>query len=215
MINNLVVFDFETTGVDINTCQPVQVAALGIDFHNLRILDNHFSSFIRPEDFSNIEPGALSFHAKARGLTESQVLELWREAPDLKVVWNDFSQYVRQHNPTGNKFDAPVPAGHNIVNFDLPIYRRINGRFTNGKPVFSDLHFFDTMNLSLLWLHAKDIRKYNMDSLRDYFGMSQASKDHAHDALSDVKDTAELLIRYLRITRNFASKVRFEGAFSS
>ena len=30
-----------------------------------------------------------------------------------------------------------------------------------------------------------------MDYMREYFGMSQASKDNAHDALQDVKDAVD------------------------
>lgn len=208
---HILVFDFETTSIDPYTCQPVQLAAAVIDFQNLRIQENYFSTFIKPEDFSIIDQGNIEFHAKARSITKNQVLENWQKAPDLKVVWSDFTKYVQQF---GRGWSAPLAAGHNIVNFDCIIAKRMMNRFKSGE-IFHPLHFIDTMNLSFLWLHGKsEVEKYNMDYLREYFGMSQASKDNAHDALSDVKDTAELLIRYLKLTRNMASKVTFRGAFN-
>ena len=47
--------------------------------------------------------------------------------------------------------------------------------------------------------------------MRDYFGMS---KDNAHDALGDVLDCAEILIRFLRLHRNMASKIKFRDSFA-
>jgi hypothetical protein len=49
-----------------------------------------------------------------------------------------------------------------------------------------------------------------MDNLRDYLGIS---KDGAHDALKDVKDSAEILIRFLKLYRNMANKVKFKDSF--
>ncbi len=46
--------------------------------------------------------------------------------------------------------------------------------------------------------------------MREYFGLS---KEGGHDALKDVKDTAELLIRFMRLHRNTAAKVKFKGSF--
>ena len=51
---------------------------------------------------------------------------------------------------------------------------------------------------------------YSMDSLREFFGMSKAN---AHDALGDCKDTAMLLIRFLRLIRSISEKVKFKGSF--
>ena len=53
---------------------------------------------------------------------------------------------------------------------------------------------------------------YSMDFMRDYFGMS---KDNAHDALQDVKDTANILIKFLKMQRNLSKKIKFEKAFAS
>ena len=43
--------------------------------------------------------------------------------------------------------------------------------------------------------------------------MSQASKDNAHDALQDVKDTANLMIKFMKLQRSLLKKVKFEKTF--
>ena len=50
-----------------------------------------------------------------------------------------------------------------------------------------------------------------MDSMRDLFGMS---KENAHDALQDVKDTANLMIGFMKLHRRIAPKIKFEKAFA-
>jgi hypothetical protein len=41
------------------------------------------------------------------------------------------------------------------------------------------------------------------------------SKDNAHDALQDVKDTANILIKFLVMQRNLSKKIKFEKAFAN
>ena len=47
--------------------------------------------------------------------------------------------------------------------------------------------------------------------MRDLFGIS---KENAHDALQDVKDTANLMIGFMKLHRRVAKKVTFEKAFA-
>ena len=57
----------------------------------------------------------------------------------------------------------------------------------------------------------KDKLEESMDSMRDLFGMS---KENAHDALQDVKDTANLMIGFMKLYRRVAPKIKFEKAFA-
>ena len=56
-----------------------------------------------------------------------------------------------------------------------------------------------------------DIKSLSMDSMRDLLGMD---KDNAHDALQDVKDTANILIAFMKLHRRFSPNVKFEKAFA-
>ena len=47
--------------------------------------------------------------------------------------------------------------------------------------------------------------------MRDYLGIS---KEGAHDAMKDVNDCAAMLIRFLRLHRNEAKKIKFRNSFA-
>ena len=49
-----------------------------------------------------------------------------------------------------------------------------------------------------------------MDTLREYFGIDSSN---SHDALKDVKDTAEILIRFLKLHRKLFAKIQFKDSF--
>ena len=66
--------------------------------------------------------------------------------------------------------------------------------------------------LDIVFLYFENIfepKSLSLDSLRVFFGMDTAK---AHDAATDAMQTAELLIRFLKLTRNVASKTKFKGA---
>ena len=50
-----------------------------------------------------------------------------------------------------------------------------------------------------------------MDNLRDRMGMS---KDNAHDALQDVKDTANIMIKFMKTHRAVYRNLKIEKAFA-
>ena len=46
-------------------------------------------------------------------------------------------------------------------------------------------------------------------------GWISQAKNNAHDALQDVKDTANLMIKFLKLQRNLLKKVKFEKSFAT
>ena len=99
----------------------------------------------------------------------------------------------------------------------MPIIDRLAYKYKNvGKDdsnnIFHPRDKIDLMHLMFLWFEDNDdIKSLSLDSMRDYFGMS---KDNAHDALGDVHDCAEILIRFLRLHRNQAKKIKFRNSFA-
>jgi DNA polymerase III epsilon subunit-like protein len=68
------------------------------------------------------------------------------------------------------------------------------------------------MNVIFYWFESNsELKNYTLDNLREYLGIS---KEGAHDALKDVKDTAEILIRFLKLHRNLGKKVKFKDSFN-
>ena len=67
------------------------------------------------------------------------------------------------------------------------------------------------MHLCFYWFeNLEKPTSYSMDNLRDYFTIS---KDNAHDALQDCRDTSAILIKFLKLHRRIAAKTKFEGSF--
>jgi len=218
--NDICVFDFETGSRNPHTTQPVQVAAVMIHGRKLTIQpDGYFESLIKPmgdekavaAGVDPLEDEALQINGKTRD-------ELSR-APHAKTVWERFGNFVNKFNYKGGAWTAPIAAGHNIDNFDMIIAERLckqygpldKKRKTQG--IFHPIHRMDLMREVWMWTeNNKDIRSISMDSIRDWLGMS---KENAHDALQDVKDTAAVLIKFMKLYRYYAPKVQFEKAFAN
>lgn len=223
--NKICVFDFETDGTNPTQCSPVQIAAVIIDPIHLEIIPgSEFNIFFKPEvleDDENYEyqTDILDFHAKVKGSSKEDVLAEWKQYPTQKQSWNMFTEYLLKYHTRSSKknaFSAPLAAGYNIHRFDLKIIDRLSKKYGNiDKEGCSNIFFnrdvIDIMHLVFYWFeHNKDLKSYSMDNLRDYLGIS---KDGAHDALKDVKDCAAVLIRFMRLHRNLAEKVKFKDAF--
>ena len=225
--NKLCIFDFETDGVDPRVCSPVQMAAVIVDPIKLEILPNsEFNIFFKPDTLAKDDnyvytTDILEFHAKVRGCKIEDILKEWKKYPSQEQSWNMFTNYLElYHSRTSKKsqFSAPIAAGYNINRFDLHIVDRLSNKYGNtNKEGRSDIFFprdvVDIMNLVFYWFeHNGDLKNYTLDSLRDYFGIS---KDGAHDALKDVKDCANILIRFMKLHRNLGQKIKFKDSFST
>lgn len=214
----IVVYDFETDGVDPETCSPVQLGACVIHSRKLFRMDNEFNSMIRPEGID--EPNyiedhlkTIEWHAKLRKTTIDDIVAGWKKAPSQEKVWADYVEFVKRlhSNPAkATSYGAPLRAGYNIINFDDKICNRLCKKY-DTKVLYSPIHKYDLMDLLFPWMEGVDgVERMNLDYLRDYFGMK---KENAHDALQDVKDTADILIRVLKLQRSLAPKVKFKDSF--
>lgn len=223
--NKICVFDLETDGSDPRVCSPVQIAAVIIDPNKLEIVpDSEFNINIKPEAMEqdpdyNYTTDILDFHAKVRGCSKDDIYQQWKKYPKQDQSWKMFTAYLEQFHSRSSKksqFSAPIAAGYNINRFDLPIIERLSQKFGNvnkegRNDIFYPRDVLDIMNLVFYWFeNNNDVKSLSLDNLRDYLGIS---KDGAHDALKDVKDCAQILIRFLRLHRNLGNKIKFKGSF--
>jgi len=224
--NKICVFDFETDGSDPSNCSPVQIAAVIIDPIQLEIIkDSEFNINFKPECLDQNEnfeyqTDILDFHAKVKGTSKDKVLAEWRGYPKQEHSWTLFTSYLDKYHSRSSKksqFSAPIAAGYNINRFDLHIIDRLSRKYGNlNKEQRTNLFYprdvIDGMNLIFYWFENNgDLKSYTLDSVRDYFGIS---KDGAHDAIKDVKDTAEIIIRFMKLHRNLSNKIQFRGSFA-
>jgi DNA polymerase III epsilon subunit-like protein len=226
-IQKICVFDLETDGANPDICSPVQIAAVMVDPVRLEIIkDSEFNIMIKPEALENdpnytySDSDVLDFHAKVRSSTKDKILASWLEYPKQDHSWNMFISYLDMyHIRSSNKscFTAPIAAGYNINRFDLRIIERLSKKYNNlNKEGRSSLFYprdvIDIMNLVFYWFEGNnELKNYTLDNLRDYLGIN---KDGAHDALKDVQDTANILIRFLKLHRNMSQKIKFKSSFS-
>lgn len=226
-LQKICVFDFETDGADPEKCSPVQLAAIMVDPVKLEIIkDSEFNVNFKPEILDNdktyiyADSDVLDFHAKVKGVAKNDILDLWRQYPPQDQGWKSFVSYLDMyHSRTERKscFSAPIPAGYNIFRFDMKIIERLSIKYNNlNKEKKSSLFYprdtLDLMNLVFYWFEGNnDLKNYSMDTLRDYLGIS---KSGAHDAIKDVRDTADVLIRFLKLHRSVFNKVQFRNSFT-
>jgi NAD kinase len=64
-----------------------------------------------------------------------------------------------------------------------------------------------------MWMENNpDVRSISMDSMRDLMNID---KTNAHDALQDCLDTAQILVKFMKLHRSISPKVQFEKAFAN
>jgi len=213
--NTIVVFDTETDGVDIEVCNMWEVAALAIDARTLEIIPNsELNLFMRP--VGEVNESGLKFHARLRKRKPEDVLEEWMSYPHPDTVWPEFVQYLYKHHKQQtrrSRFSAPIPAGTNIRKFDIPLVNRYHTKFGSGEVLFHVRDEIDLLDRFFAWFeNSGEVEKYNMDYMREYFGISSKN---AHTGLQDVKDCANIIIRFQKLYRKFSKQVQFKGAFKN
>ena len=223
--NKICVFDFETDGVDPKVCSPVQLASVIIDPIKLEVIPNsEFNTTFKPECIAKdpdyeYTTDVVDFHAKVAGCSKADIMEKWRNNPSQEHSWKMFVDYLSKYHSRSSRksqFSAPIAAGYNIYRFDLPIIDRLSAKHGNtnkeGKTdIFYPRDVIDVMNLVFYWFEQNgELKSYTLDSLRDYFGIS---KDGAHDAIKDIRDTAEIMIRFMKLHRKLAANIKFKDSF--
>lgn len=220
--NKYCCYDLETTSPSPKRTQIVQIAAVMIDSRNLSIIPgSEFQSLVQPSfdpefcklhNLDLLQPGAVAVHGK----TEAML----RKAPILKAVWSNFCEYVDSYNYKGTNWTAPIRVGYNNKSFDDPVIERVMcddpwgfgpcSKDKTRQDLFNKYYSIDVIDLMFsMFENDKNVNKLSADSLiRGHMGYA---KGEAHDAMSDVRMTAELFCKTQRSLRAFAKTKNFEG----
>lgn len=209
MINNsdIIVFDFETGGLDPTHHEAVSLAGKA---YNARTLEPYpieqggeFYSLMKPLYPDRLQDEAL----KVNNLTKDEL----DKAPDQKIVWNQFITWVKKYNPKGTQYTAPIGAGKNIRSFDMKFVEVLNLLHSKSKEktvLFSNYRYIDLQDFLFYWFeNSNDFKNEKMDTLREYFNLKG---QQAHSAIGDVRDTGELIMRFLKLHRTLKNSVRFK-----
>ena len=218
MNRDIIMFDFETGGRNPLKCQPTQIAAIALDGRNFR-MKGEFNSLMRPilDDDKAIAAGVDPVEDEALKVTRKTREEL-AKAPLPKGVWKKFCTFVNKYNWKGTPYFAPIPAGFNILGYDMKIVDRLCKEYgpyddkRQGQKLFHQIYKIDVMDDVWLWTEGDpNVKSISMDSLRERMGLSA---DNAHDALQDVKDTANIFIKLQKSRRAVYRNMKFEKAFA-
>jgi len=201
--NYLAVFDFETGGLDYEKDEIIQVAAVIMDPRTFKVIDT-FESMVKA-----LRPNELG--AKALEVNKKSVEEIMA-APHPKEIFSLFVQFLKKYKCGRSQWDNPIACGQNIISFDLPFLARYLKEYKLDS-CFHPTIKLDTYHMHFMWFeNAKEPLKYNMDVMRDFYGID--SKD-AHDALKDCRDCAAIIARFLNLHRSLHSKVKFKGSLKN
>ncbi len=227
--NHICVFDFETGGLPVKKekdwAEPIQIGAVMIEPKNLRIV-SQFESLIQPLRPDNLHPKAL----EVNNLTKEQV----KKGPHPQVLWADFIRWKKQFQKTDSVYNRPIPAGYNIITFDMPIVDRLCkqwGPTTKDKEndiefqgVFNQIYSIDLMHdvwrlmegsECLTEFSSSGKHDLKLTTLAKWMGLEFTD---AHTALGDVYVTAAIIVRLLKMNRSLvgdgkAGRVKFHNAF--
>jgi DNA polymerase III epsilon subunit-like protein len=221
--STIIVYDLETTSKNAYTAQPIQLAACAVDGRRLEIQDK-FSSYIAPifdeKKCKELKLAPLSQEVIDITKIQKNTLE---KAPELRTVWTNFSNWVTTFNYKKTKWTAPIKCGFNNNGYDDIIIDRLCGHepYKFGpwddeyqkEALFNPVFNIDLMRLTWVWMeNLPYVNSISMDSLRELMGMPNEA---AHNAEFDVQQEAQLLIKYLKLHRHYAPKVKFKGAFAN
>lgn len=217
---DIVVFDFETGGLDISKgAEAIQIAGKA---YNARTLEPYpvdqggeFCSLMKPLKMENLDEKALAINKKTK--------EELAAAPDQKVVWNQFVDWVGKWNKKKSKWGAPIGAGKNIRHFDMKFVEDLNNKHCAKKSktvLFNERTHIDLEDFIFHWFEgSNELENHKMDTLRKYFGLRT---ELGHDALEDVRQTGVLIMKFLKVYRVLRSRktpdgsplIQLKGAFT-
>lgn len=151
VLNDYTVIDLETTGININQCEVIEMAAAKV--RNGEITDK-FSTFVKPNNKIPEEITAIT------GITNDMVID----APDCTDALKSFLAFVGDD----------VVVGHNIMTFDVNILYDLSVRYF-GQPFSNDM--VDTCQFAR-YCNIKP-EDYKLTTLTAYFDIRHESAHRA------------------------------------
>ncbi len=168
--DNLVIYDTETTGLDLQSDQAVQISAVKINRLGevLATLDIMIEPTVPISEAAYATHGFnLEYIRTHGGTTVTEALER-------------FSKFVK----------GSVLVGHNNLGYDKPLIERQLKE--NGLPALEVLAEYDTLLLAKQFYPR--LVNFKLSTLCERFGVMN---ECAHNALGDIKATGECLVKML------------------
>lgn len=192
---NFVVYDIETTGLDYeNGAEIVQIAAVTLNYSDYEISKSipDFCVTVQPQSPEKANAKAIQVIGQ----------DLWTKAQNEgmhpKTALRKFREYLAISNPSENPWEYPIIVGYNNCNFDdkfiefwMRKYKIITSR--NDCP-WSNIKL-DMLPMMFSIFGRDNLKNNKLDTYAGLLGMKRTAE--THDALEDVKITAEMFKRYM------------------
>lgn len=160
--SDLAFFDLETTGLNPDTHEIIEIGMVRINQETLEET-GRFEARIMPKNLAIADPVAL----KINGFTPTK----WTDAISLDDALQGFAQAT----------EGSVLIAHNI-SFDWGFLRRAYE--TSGIALNTDYHRLDLLSIAYAKLKPKGVTSYRLQKLREYFAIPP---NEAHRALADTE----------------------------
>lgn len=180
---DLVVFDIESTGLDMAHTEIIQIAAIRLNKDTLAEV-SRFSSYVQPKHWDNWLPEAMEVNKIST--------ETLKGAPFIEPVLADFEKQF----PVGDVLLTAYNAW-----FDTGFLRQSYEKMNKRLPY--EFHSFDIWTLAYLFW-CQEVRPTNpkkpigfgLSDMADMLGITTTG--NFHDAITDVEVEAEVLRRLLQ-----------------
>lgn len=185
--------DIETTDLDPQTAEPIQIAAIAVNSKTLEPVEQ-FEVKIQFDVYAAnkkaLERNCYTPEGWAKALVNVEAIRLFTFFLEKHATWERTSQ-------KGTNYVTTELAGHNIALYDGPLlmawYKRLDQFLPAAAWVTGPI---DTMQMAraIAWARGEDWGRFRLDDLCARF---KIPLKHAHDAMDDVMATVELA-RHLR-----------------
>jgi hypothetical protein len=219
---NFLVYDFETSDSNAETCYPLEIACVAIDGRELEYIDGSlFISHMKPSHLDTLEKVMEDQNIKdsaleVNGINRAEI----HTFPDEKIVWNNFVNHCLKYSVGKSPWDRAVCIGWNINKFDNILVDLLTTKYKTKFP------FHKTISLDLMvdWfsfienLSGEDeVTSLSFDFAREYLEMPDliAERGHKHSGKRDVLDNGDFFIRFQSWKRKLGKKANFKGSFKT
>lgn len=175
-----VALDIETTGLDLNIHEIIEIGCVFFSFNTKKELfevEETFEIKIQPEHIERANPVSL----KVNGYKE----HLWQDALSPQKAFKKISQKIKGRTMVGHN------AGFDFYFLDQAFKK-------HGIQNTLHYHVLDTLSMAYVTLHDNvDATRLSLQYLCDFYGIENKK---AHTALADARATYELFVKLCRTT---------------
>jgi len=178
---DILLVDLETTGLNADTHEIIQLAAVLLDKKTL-LEKESFNTYVRPISWAKRNRQSMAINK----IIWDQV----KDAPSLKKVMDDFEKLFGI-NVVLAHYGGPVD-----TDFLRAAYKKI------GKKFLFDYHYFNIWALFYTYFALRgklsNNTKFTGFTLDDFMKHFKIKSEHRHDALEDCRIEAEILRKVVK-----------------